>query len=209
MSSRALCIGLTGGIGSGKSTVAEMFAKCGAAVIDTDLIAHQLTCSGGAAMPALIAAFGPGIADGKGALDRAAMRARVFADSSEREKLEAILHPLIRQESARQLVSVAAPYALLVVPLLAENLAGYRELVNRIAVVICDESQQLARTAERAGLDIEQAKAIIAAQATQAARIQIADDLIDNRGDFHSLEQQVERLHLMYLNQKDAVEGAT
>lgn len=201
------CVGLTGGIGCGKSTVAERFASLGAEVIDTDVIAHELTAPNGAAMAAIAAKFGVEMATQAGALDRVAMRARVFADPDARQELEAILHPLIRAESMRRVRAVAtsnsAPYALLVVPLLVENLAAYRPLVNRIAVVDCDEAQQLARTAARPGLDIKQAEAILAAQASPASRREIADDLIDNRGDYCNLEQQVERLHAMYLQLAD------
>jgi dephospho-CoA kinase len=203
------CVGLTGGIGCGKSTVAERFASLGAEVIDTDVIAHELTGPHGAAMAAIVAEFGVEMATQAGALDRVAMRARVFADPDARKKLEAILHPLIRAESMRRVRAVAtsnsAPYALLVVPLLVENLAAYRPLLNRVAVVDCDEAQQLARTAARPGLDIKQAKAILAAQASPALRLQIADDLIDNRGDLDSLEQQIERLHAMYMQLAEGV----
>jgi len=203
------CVGLTGGIGCGKSTVAERFASLGAEVIDTDVIAHELTGPNGAAMAAIVAEFGVEMATQAGALDRVAMRARVFADPDARKKLEAILHPLIRAESMRRVRAVAtsnfAPYALLVVPLLVENLAAYRPLLNRVAVVDCDEAQQLARTAARPGLDIKQAKAILAAQASPALRLQIADDLIDNRGDLDSLEQQIERLHAMYMQLAEGV----
>ncbi|MDP2786785.1 MAG: dephospho-CoA kinase [Pseudomonadota bacterium] len=193
------CVGLTGGIGCGKSTVATQFARLGAEVIDTDVIAHELTASNGAAMAAIVAEFGAEMATRTGALDRAAMRARVFADPAARKKLEAILHPLIRAESMRRVAAVSASYALLVVPLLAENLAAYRPLLTRIAVVDCAESQQLARTAGRPGLDIEQVQAILAVQASHASRLAIADDLIDNRGSLANLDDQVERLHAMYL----------
>jgi dephospho-CoA kinase len=195
------CVGLTGGIGCGKSTVAKRFASLGAEVIDTDVIAHELTAPNGAAMSAIVAEFGLEMATKAGALDRVAMRARVFADPDARNKLEAILHPLIRAESMRrvEVASDSAPYALLVVPLLAENLASYRPLLNRIVVVDCDEAQQLARIVARPGLDIKQAKAILAAQASRVSRLKIADELIDNRGDLDNLEQQVDRLHAMYL----------
>lgn len=193
------CVGLTGGIGCGKSTVATQFARLGAEVIDTDVIAHELTASNGAAMTAIVAEFGAEMATRTGALDRAAMRARVFADPAARKKLEAILHPLIQAESMRRVAAVSASYALLVVPLLAENLAAYRPLLNRIAVVDCDESQQLAHTAGRPGLDIKQVQAVLAVQASHASRLAIADDLIDNRGDLARLDDQVERLHAMYL----------
>jgi len=199
MTSKVFCVGLTGGIGSGKSTIAERFAQLGAAIIDTDVIAHELTGPDGRAMPAIMACFGSEIANSTGAMDRAAMRSRVFADPTARRKLEAILHPLIRAESALRLQAVSAPYALLVVPLLVENLTTYQPLLNRIVVVDCEESQQIARTASRSGLNLEQAKSILAAQANQASRLQIADDLIENRGDFRNLDHQIQRLHQKYL----------
>lgn len=192
------CVGLTGGIGSGKSAVAERFSRLNVPIIDTDAIAHTLTGPNGAAMADIVQAFGVDIATEKGALDRAAMRARVFSDPIARKRLEAILHPLIRAEAARSLMTCSAPYAVMVVPLLVENLSAYRSMLNRILVVDCDESQQLARTAARPGLDLEQAKAILGTQASQAARLAIADDLIDNRAGLSWLDEQVECLHLMY-----------
>ena len=204
MTSKVYCIGLTGGIGSGKSTVADRFAELGAAVIDTDVIAHELTGPDGRAMPAIIATFGSEIINSTGAMDRAAMRDRVFADPEARRTLEAILHPMIRAESALRLQAVTAPYALLVVPLLVENLASYQHLLNCIAVVDSEESQQIARIASRSGLSKEQAKSILAAQASQASRLQIADDLIENRGDIMALDHQIQRLHHKYLKQATA-----
>jgi dephospho-CoA kinase len=199
MTSKVFCVGLTGGIGSGKSTVADRFAKLGAAIIDTDVISHQLTGPDGRAMREIIACFGSEITNSTGAMDRAAMRGRVFSDSDARRKLEAILHPMIRAESVLRLQAVTAPYALLVVPLLVENLASYQHLLNRIAVVDCEESQQLARISSRPGISLEQAKSILAVQANQASRLQIADDLIENRGDLVGLDHQIQRLHQKYL----------
>ena len=204
MTSKVYCIGLTGGIGSGKSSVADRFAELGAAVIDTDVIAHELTGPDGRAMPAIIATFGSEIINSTGAMDRAAMRDRVFADPEARRKLEAILHPMIRAESALRLQKVTAPYALLVVPLLVENLASYRHLLNCIAVVDCEESQQISRIASRSGLSLGQAKSILAAQAGRASRLQIADDLIENRGDIMALDHQIQQLHHKYLKQAAA-----
>jgi dephospho-CoA kinase len=150
-------------------------------------------------MREIIACFGSEITNSTGAMDRAAMRGRVFSDSDARRKLEAILHPMIRAESALRLQAVSAPYALLVVPLLVENLASYQHLLNRIAVVDCEESQQLARISSRSGISLEQAKSILAVQANQASRLQIADDLIENRGDLVGLDHQIQRLHQKYL----------
>lgn len=199
MTARAFCVGLTGGIGSGKSAVAEIFARLGAEVVDTDVIAHGLTAVSGAAMPAIIDAFGRDVATPEGALDRAAMRKRVFSGCDARKQLETILHPMIQAESARRLKEVSAPYAVLVVPLLVENLDAYQALLDRIAVVDCESAQQLARTAQRPGLDLAQAEAILAAQISQLERLRLADDVINNRGELASLDRQVERLHAVYL----------
>ena len=204
---RPFCVGLTGGVGCGKSAVAERFARYAVPIIDTDLIARDLTAAGGAAMPAIVRAFGEQVVSPTGALDRALMRKWVFSDLAEqhvarhvvRHKLEAILHPLIRAEALRQLLAVTSVYAILVVPLLVENFAAYRPLLQRILLVDCDESQQIERTAARPGLDVTQARAIVAAQVSQHSRRALADDLIDNRGDFVHLDDQVARLHAEYL----------
>lgn len=193
------CVGLTGGVGSGKSSVADLFAERGADLVDTDRIAHALTGTGGAAMAAIEAAYGREVIAGDGSLDRAAMRARVFTDGEARRRLEGILHPMIRAEARRQVAASRAPYVILIVPLLLENLAAYRDDLDRVAVVDCDERQQIERTARRPGIGIEQARAILAAQSPRAARRAIADDLIDNRADLAALEAQVERLHQAYL----------
>lgn len=209
MTAQSYCVGLTGGIGSGKSTVAEMFADLGAELIDTDGIAHQLTGQNGVAMPGLVEAFGAGIASLSGALDRVAMRDRVFSDPAARKKLESILHPLIRAESIRRLSTITGPYALLVVPLLVENLAAYRPLLHRIALVDCAPADQLQRTAARPGVGIEQARAILAAQASPAARMRIADDVIDNRGNLAGLRRQVGLLHERYLELAGRISSKT
>lgn len=193
-------VGLTGGIGSGKSAVADLFAEHGITVVDTDAIAHALTAPGGAAMPAIGAEFGAAVAGADGALDRAAMRATVFADPLARKRLEAILHPLIRLESERQLAEnlAGSPYAILMVPLLIEA-GNYRERVDRIAVVDCAETTQIARVVKRNGLAKEEIERILAAQATRAERLAAADDVIDNDGDPAALAPQIERLHVSYL----------
>jgi dephospho-CoA kinase len=192
-------VGLTGGIGSGKSAAADLFAERGAAVIDTDAIAHAMTRPGGAAMPAIRAEFGDEVVSADGALDRAAMRALVFADPSARKRLEAILHPLIRGECEDRLAaSAGAPYAILVVPLLIEA-GDYRKRVNRIAVVDCAETTQIARVINRSGLDRPEIERILAAQATRSERLAAADDIIDNDGDLAALPVQIERLHALYL----------
>jgi dephospho-CoA kinase len=195
-------VGLTGGIGSGKSAAADLFAAHGAAIIDTDAIAHALTRPGGSAMPLIRAEFGDGVVAADGALDRAAMRALVFADESAktpaRKRLEAILHPLIREESERQLAATTAPYAMLVVPLLIES-GDYRKRMDRIAVVDCAEATQIARVMSRSGLDRAEVERILAAQATRAERLAAADDIIDNDGGIAALPPQIERLHASYL----------
>jgi dephospho-CoA kinase len=193
-------VGLTGGIGSGKSAVAELFAQRGITVVDTDAIAHALTTSAGAAMAAIRAEFGDAAAGADGALDRAAMRAMVFADPSARKRLEAILHPLIRAESERQIADKPAgsAYAILMVPLLIES-GDYRKRVNRIAVVDCAESTQIERVVSRSGLARSEIERILAAQATRAERLAAADDVIDNDGALAGLAPQIERLHHRYL----------
>lgn len=191
-------VGLTGGIGSGKSAVGRLFEDRGIAVIDTDAIAHQLTTPGGAAMPAIRAAFGDAVATPDGALDRAAMRAIVFADPPARKRLEGILHPLIREESERRLAGADSPYAILMVPLLVES-GSYRERVSRVAVVDCDVETQIARVMQRNGLARAEVERILAAQATRAQRLEAADDVIDNDGALAALDPQIARLHETYL----------
>lgn len=191
-------VGLTGGIGSGKSTVADLFVAQGAALVDTDAIAHELTAPGGAAMPALLAAFGPAVADGSGALDRAGMRRRVFADPAAREKLENILHPLIRRVADERCAEAAAPYVILAVPLLVES-ASYRERCQRIVVVDCPESLQVQRVMARSGLGEAEVTAIMAAQATRLQRLAVADEVVHNDAGPENLQPQVARLHAKYL----------
>lgn len=196
---RPYCVGLTGGIGCGKSTVAALFARLGARVIDTDEIARELTASGGAALPAIIAEFGARMVDATGALDRGAMRARVFGDDHARRRLQDILHPAIRDLAAQRIRAAGdAPYVLLVVPLLAENLHAYRALIDRVVVVDCAPEQQLARTADRPGVGDAQARAIIAAQVDPAVRLAIADDVIDNRAQPEDLDAGVAVLDGLY-----------
>ena len=193
-------VGLTGGIGSGKSAVADLFAQHGIPVIDTDAIAHALTVAGGAAMPAIRAEFGDAVASVDGALDRAVMRTRVFADPAVRKRLEAILHPMIRDEGERQLLasSASSPYAILMVPLLVES-GDYRKRVNRIAVVDCAETTQVARVMRRNGLSSGEIQRMLAAQATRADRLAVADDVIENDGALADLPPRIERLHRQYL----------
>jgi len=192
-------VGLTGGIGSGKSAVADHFVALGASLVDTDAIAHALTAAGGAAMPAIRDRFGEGALAADGSLDRAAMRALVFSRPEARKQLEAILHPLIRDESARQCLSAQGPYVILAVPLLVES-GTYRERCDRVCVVDCPETLQIERVKIRNGLEEAQIRAIMTAQASRAERRAVADDVVDNSGTLEQLRTQVERLHRRYID---------
>ena len=191
-------VGLTGGIGSGKSTVADLFVAQGAALVDTDAIAHELTAPGGIAMPALLAEFGPELATATGALDRAAMRRLVFADATAKARLEGILHPLIRQVSGQRCQAATTPYVVLAVPLLVES-GNYRQRCDRIVVVDCPESLQIERVMSRNGLAAAEVEAIMAAQASRAQRLAVADDVVLNAAGRDSLSAQVAVLHQKYL----------
>lgn len=192
-------VGLTGGIGSGKSTVADLLAQRGAALVDTDAIAHQLSGPQGEAMAAITASFGDAVRRADGGLDRAAMRRLVFADAAAKARLEAILHPLIRQRSdACCAAAAAAPYVVLVVPLLVES-GSYRRRADRVLVVDCDEAVQIARVMARSGLGAEDVRAIIATQATRDQRRAVADDLVCNDGELAALLPQIDALHRRYL----------
>ena len=174
-------IGLTGGIGSGKSTVAAMLAQRGAAVIDTDAIARRLTLAGGAAMPALQVAFGEQVARPDGALDRDAMRARAFTDPAVKQRLEAILHPLIGAEALREAAAATGRIIVFDVPLLAES-AHWRSRVDRVLVVDCSAATQIERVAQRPGWTRDAAARVIDSQASRSARRAIADAVIFNDG---------------------------
>lgn len=196
----AFSVGLTGGIGCGKSTVADMFAALGASVIDTDQIAHALTAPHGAAMPALLAEFGEDFATPEGALDRARMRALVFSDATARARLEAILHPRIRDATAAAASIASGDYVIYVVPLLIES-GTWRERVTRVLAIDCPEELQVARVMARSGITEAQVRAIMAAQVTRAQRRAAADDIIVNDDGLDALRPQVEILHAMYLSQ--------
>ncbi len=192
-------IGLTGGIGSGKSLVADLLAVRGAAIIDTDVIAHQLTAAGGAAIPPIREAFGAAVINAEGALDRAAMREKVFADPEARRRLESILHPMIGRETDRAAESAAAaPYQVFVVPLLAES-GRWKERVDRVLVVDCPEALQVERVMRRNQLSEGQVRAIMAAQANRMQRLALADDVIVNDGPLAEVEAATDRLHASYL----------
>lgn len=197
---RRLHVGLTGGIGSGKSTVAALFKEHGVAVVDSDAISHQLTQPGGAAIAAIRSAFGDGYIDASGALHRAQMRQLVFADVAAKKQLENILHPLIRAQMLAQAQAAnTAPYLLLVVPLLFEK-GDYHALVQRALAVDCAPATQVARAMRRSGLDEQEVRAIMAQQITRAERLERADDIIRNDGDLDTLRLQVGRLHRQYLS---------
>jgi dephospho-CoA kinase len=187
-------IGLTGGIGSGKSTAAGMLAALGAAVVDADEISRELTAPGGAALPALREAFGVAIVPPGGALDRAAMRSLAFSDSGARARLEGILHPLIREEAASRLEGATGPYAVLVVPLLFES-GSWASRVERVVVVDLDEALQVRRTLERSPLAAAEVRAIMATQWPRWRRLQAADEVLWNGGGLEELRSQCARLH--------------
>jgi dephospho-CoA kinase len=190
-------IGLTGGIGSGKSLVADLFAQRGAAIIDTDVIAHQLTAPGGLAMPAIRTEFGAAFVTAEGAMDRAKMREYVFSNPLAKKRLERILHPLIRSVTERAALQAEGLYRIFVVPLLVES-GSWRERVSRVLVVDCPEQLQVARVTRRNKLTEQQVRAIMATQASRQARLAAADDVIVNDSDLAALTPQVERLHALY-----------
>jgi dephospho-CoA kinase len=193
-------VGLTGGIGSGKSTVADLFAKRGVTLVDTDVIAHRVTAPNGLAMPAIAAEFGSSFVAEDGSLDRARMRALVFSDETARKRLEAITHPLIRAETERQRQQAEGPYVIVVVPLLVES-GSWKTRVNRVLTVDCSVETQIERVMRRNAFTREQVLAIIARQATREARLAAADDVIVN--DARSLEEldvDVDQLHRTYVS---------
>ncbi len=193
-----LMIGLTGGIGSGKTAAATFFAALGADVVDTDVIAHELSQPQNAAIPAIRQTFGEKYITDDGALNRKEMRKLVFSDENSRRKLEAILHPLIRAEVVCRTALFRGPYGIIVVPLLLET-GDYREMIRRILVVDCSEQAQLIRTIARTGLDERTVQAIMATQFSRMERLKQADDVIANDSDMPHLKQQVDALHNKYL----------
>ena len=193
-----LVVGLTGGIGSGKSAAADAFGKLGATVVDTDAIAHELTGPGGAAIADVRRLFGDALIDAAGAMDRKRMRELVFADAGKKQRLEALLHPMIRAESERRIAAAPGPYVVHVVPLLVES-PGYRERVGRVLVVDCPEALQISRVRQRSGLPEAEVRRIIASQIQRESRLAAADDVIDNSGSIAAMQQQVRQLHERYL----------
>ncbi len=192
-----LVVTLTGGVGSGKSSVAARLSGLGVPVIDADAISHALTAPGSPVLALIAEAFGARFIDAGGHLDRAAMRALVFGDSSARARLESILHPRIVAEIQRRLAQLSAPYAVLEIPLLFET--GQTDLADRILVVDLPESEQIRRVRRRSGLDVAEIQCIIDSQVARSRRLAGADDIIDNSGDPQALEDQVNRLHYYYL----------
>ena len=198
-------VGVTGGIGSGKTTVANLFAELGAAVVDTDVIAHELTGPHGAAMPEIVRVFGTNVLLGNGGLDRRVMRQRCFSDPAARKRLESILHPMIRSESiARCRRADYAPYVLLVVPLLVES-GAYREHIDRVLLVDCAESVQVARVMARSRLSAGEVRAIMATQASREERRAAADDVVTNDDGLDALQPQIAALHHRYFGLARAV----
>jgi dephospho-CoA kinase len=191
-------VGLTGGIGSGKSAAAEEFARLGATVVDTDLIAHELTAAGGSAIAAIRQRFGDAAIGPDGAMDRSWMRARAFSDPDAKKSLESILHPMIRAESRRRIDAATGSYVVHVVPLLVES-GDFRQRVDRVLVIDVPEALQVARVRSRSGLAEEAVLAIMRAQAPRAQRLAAADDVLDNSGTLDALRQGVRALHENYL----------
>ena len=197
---RVYRVALTGGIASGKTTVANLFAAHGVPLVDTDLIAREVVEPGQPALAAVVAAFGSDVLDQEGRLDRRRLREIVFGDAAARRRLEAILHPAIRAEMERQSAAAAdaGPYQILVIPLLVEG--GRRDHVDRVLVVDTPESVQVARLMARDAVTREQAEASLRAQAARTARLDFADDVVTNTGRFEDLRDQVDALHSKYVN---------
>ena len=191
-------VAITGGIGSGKTTVANQFATLGIEVVDADLIAREVVETGSPALAAIASHFGPGILDEQGRLDRRALRERIFSNPAAKSWLNALLHPIIRSEMLRQCAAANSPYCLLVVPLLVEN--RLTELADRVLVIDVDEATQIERTCRRDGVNREQAQAILASQASRSERLAMADDVLDNQsGTTETIRERILALHETYL----------
>jgi dephospho-CoA kinase len=201
--SRVLRVALTGGIASGKSTVADLFARLGVPVIDTDVIAREVVEPGSPALAEVVAAFGPDALGADGRMDRRRMRERIFADPGAKRRLEAILHPAIRAEMERQSRTASGPYQVLVIPLFAEG--GRRDHVDRVLLVDVPEELQIQRLMLRDGVAHEQAQASLNAQATRAQRLAMADDVIRNSGQVGELADRVAELHEKYVTLSGAL----
>lgn len=194
----ALVVALTGGIGSGKSAAASILQELGAAVIDTDEIAHRLTAAGASGSSAIATEFGSGYLRHDGALDRERMRELVFSDVEAKKKLESILHPLIRQAVHAAVQAAQAPYVVIVVPLLIET-GAYQELASRVLVIDCDEDTQVSRVVKRSGLAAGAVRAIMANQVSRAVRLEHADDIVRNESEASQLRANMIKLHQKYV----------
>ncbi len=194
----SLIIGLTGGIGCGKTCATNFFADLGVDIIDTDKISQELTQSGGAAIDLIKKTFGDNLVTINGALDRTKMRELVFSDRTAKQKLEAILHPLIYDEVSRRIKQSKSPYTIVAIPLFFET-TDYREIIQRVLVIDCDEEKQVVRTMARSKLNEHAVRAIMATQVSRQQRLQEADDIIINNDDMDSLHQKIARLHQKYL----------
>jgi len=198
MSGPALVVGLTGGIAAGKSAITQRFEALGVPVYDADVAAREVVAPGSDGLEDIVARFGGGVLDTSGALDRGAMRARVFADPAARAALEAIVHPRVRQWLLDRVCSAPGDYCILAIPLLVEHLGQYR-WIDRILVVDAPEPLQLARLVARDDIGVELARRMLAQQADRAERLAVADDVIDNSGDAAALDAAVAALHERYL----------
>jgi len=202
---RGFRVGLTGGIASGKSTVASLFAALGVPIIDTDVIAREVVAPGTPLLARIAERLGPGVLATDGSLNRRSVRDLVFSDPAARAALESLTHPAIRAEMERQADATTAAYSMLAIPLLAEK--GSKSVVDRVLVVDCDEELQIRRLQARDGSTLDQARAILSAQATRQARLAVADDVIRNDGNLHALRDQVAALHTHYLELAFTVYG--
>ena len=198
---RAFRVGLTGGIACGKSTVANLFAALGASIVDTDLLAREVVAPGSPLLPRIAEHFGAGVLQKDGSLDRARLRERVFTNPAERQWLEGMTHPAIRELTDARCESATGPYVIVAIPLLVETQGAKR--FDRVLVVDCDPELQLARLQARDGMTRVQAERMLAAQVSREQRLAVADDVIRNDGDFAVLRDQVEKLHRRYKTQAD------
>ncbi|WP_074011697.1 dephospho-CoA kinase [Candidatus Sodalis sp. SoCistrobi] len=190
-------VALTGGIGSGKSTVANAFAALGVPLVDADVIAREVVQPESPALHAIVQRFGPAMLSADGSLDRAALRARIFSDPAEKAWLNGLLHPLIQRQTEQQLRSARTPYVLWVVPLLIEN--NLQQRANRVLVVDVDRERQIVRTLSRDGVSRAQVENILASQVSRQQRLACADDIIDNSGRPEEITDRVATLHQRYL----------
>lgn len=200
-------IGLTGGIASGKSTVASLFAALGITIVDTDLLAREVVAPGSALLPRITGHFGAQVLQKDGSLDRAALRARVFANPAERQWLERLTHPAIRELTDKRCESATSDYVIVAIPLLVETAGAER--FDRVLVVDCSPEIQLARLQARDGASRAEAERMLAAQASREQRLAVADDVVTNDGDLAALRAQVEKLHRRYLKMASAQSDPT